>query len=556
MKKIFFYSSTMALHILFCHTAAAQNTDSTLLQAKRAYDSLAKIVYPHYVVDTVYKRLVPVKEKSLLLKQQQDTLYRKHKVLLDSVRGKLYLSYNATDSIYGIRTTKYRSFDSVKRKTKRATYSTDSLYKKGRLFTTRYDSLKKIYVTRLDSFHKYRLAESVKLDSVKQKLFLQQVKSDSLRIKKYLLEKKLLLQKMYTDTITLKKGYRSRELLTEISCFEGDTVYINNNNKKVIIKTVPSQRVRLSSVITYKEALNERDLQLFRKMGVEISRDKHSVTANINSTRPLLTGRQHEECDELLNSETNLKRPLLIEVPGNAILVILSKYADANIENYVQTVTAQMMYGNLTMSDAGNATIKGSNAVIKAANMDAAVLNLSASRFTAGTITNMNVLSNTSALKLNSCSKMELNSTSDEFTIDNAGSISGNKNFGKLNIENLKEMLVLSGTGAVIGITNFSLGSPLIKIDGKFADVKLPLSRQENFAVYYEGSYKDVNNASEVTNKITDAGKINATLSVQKDTLKQPLDINKTVLKAIAGNITDKHTKIDIVCPYCNIVFN
>lgn len=555
MKKIFIYSSTLML-LLFCHTAVAQNTDSLLLQTKRAYDSLAKLVYPHYVVDTINKRLVLQKAKSLQLTERQDTLTRKHKALLDSVRGKLYLSYNATDSLYGIRATKYRSFDSVKRKALRSTYTADSVYKKNRLFANRYDSIKRIHTVRLDSFHKYRLALSVKLDSVKRKVFLKQVKSDSLRIKKYLLERKLLLQKMYTDTITLKNGYRSKKLTTEISCFEGDTVYINNNYKKVIIKTVPSQRVRLSSVIVYKEALNERDQQLFKKMGIEISRDKHSVTATINSTRLPLTGKKIGACDEIANSETNLKRPLLIEVPGNAILVILSKYADANIENYVHTVNAQMMYGNLTMNNAGTVSIKGSNAVIKAGNMDEATLNLTASRFSASNIAGMSVISSTSVLKLNSCSKMKINSTGDAFTIDNAGSITGNQNFGKLNIENLKEGLVLSGTGAAIEIVNFSLGTPLIKIDGKFADVKLPLSRQENFAVYYEGSYNDVNNASYATTKITDAGKIDATFSLQKDTLKQPLDINRTVLKAIAGNITDKHTKIDIVCPYCNVVFN
>lgn len=556
MKKIFINLSAWTLLVLVSQTASAQNTDSLFRQTKRAYDSLAKLVYPHFVVDTVYKKLVPLKTNSLQLKLLQDTLIKKYKIQLDSVQGKLLLSYKAKDSVYGKIATSHRLFDSVNRKIMRPKYAADSVYKKKRVFTTQHDSLKRIYITRLDSFHKYRLAESVKLDSVKRKIFLRQIKSDSMRIKKYLQERKLLLQKMYKDTITLKNGDRSRELLTEISCFEGDTVYINNNYRKVVLKIIPSQKIRLSSIIICKEMVNESDQLLFKKMGIEIYRDKHSVTADINSMQRAGTGKQNDGCDEILNSATNLKRPLTIELPANVIVIINTKYATTNIENYITNLKAEITNGTLIMGNAENAVIKTAYSTVEADDIQKGDITLATSRFTGGNISAVKIASSASNIQLNECAEMNFVSVSDNYSIDKAGSILGTKHFGKLNIEHLKDRLVLSGSGAAVKINSLNAVSPLIKIDSKFTDVELPLSRQENFAVYYEGSYKDVNNASYATNKISAAGKINATSSVQKDTLIQPLDLNKTVLKAIAGNITDKHTKIDIVCPYCNVVFN
>ena len=154
---------------------------------------------------------------------------------------------------------------------------------------------------------------------------------------------------------------------------------------------------------------------------------------------------------------------------------------------------------------------------------------------------------------------MNMASVSDEYKVAKAGSICGNKDFGKFNIENLKDQLVLSGTNADIKINRLNLETPLIKIDSKYADLKVPVYDLKNYSISYEGSYKDVNKISSATLTTNNTTTAAAGLSALKDSLAangKQTAVTKTKFEATAGDITGKHTKVNIVCPYCNVVFN
>ncbi|MGC4104176.1 hypothetical protein [Ferruginibacter sp.] len=169
----------------------------------------------------------------------------------------------------------------------------------------------------------------------------------------------------------------------------------------------------------------------------------------------------------------------------------------------------------------------------------------------------MSVVSKSSNLQLDNCGTMDVTSVSDVYKVDKAGSISGSKDFGKLNIESLKDKLVLSGASADVKINNFSYEAPFIKIDSKYADLKLPLYDQKNYSVYYEGSYKDVNKIS-AAQKQTFTGTVSFDAAIPKDSVATSgkTGTGKMKFEAVAGDVTGKHTRVDITCPYCNVVFN
>ncbi len=541
MKKIFLQSAIIVLVCIYSTALQAQQTDS-LIKSKPAANVIPQNPVVYYIVDTFHAlRGMPLEHKIVAISNAGDSLLRKTKRLVDSSRKAFIIKKYTADSMHR------RLFIA----------KADTLLKLRKEQTLKiYDSLKHIYIVTNDSMiRKHKLALSIKLaDSVKRKIYIEKIKADSVKLKRILQVRKMQLYKTQYDSVRIVTGYGMRKLLMEITCFNGDTVFINNNSKKIIVKTIPAQKVRLTTNISYQQPLNDRDDVLFKKMGITVSRVNTSVTAIADCS-----DKNGIKKDDVLNTAANMQQPLIIEVPGNAVIIINSKYTDAAVESYVKDINVHVSYGNLTMTNAGTASIKAKNALVNAANLDNAILDLSASRFKASNVVSMNITSSNSQLQITSSAKIELNSTSDVFTIDKAGSISGNQKFGRLRVENLNDKMILSGNGANIAVTSFNNTSPFIKIDSRFADVKLPLSQQENFAVYYEGSYKDVNNASTLTSKLTGAGKMNATFSVQRDTIannKQPLTINKTVLKAMSGNLADKHTKIDIVCPDCNVVFN
>ncbi|GAB2813809.1 hypothetical protein [Ferruginibacter profundus] len=593
MKNILPGLFTLLLLSVFCCTAAAQKKD-TLYVTKKFKDSIFRVTHPgFYVADSAYpdgKLYMTIKKNHPdSLNHEKDTLFFVQQKQFDSVKRKLNIARkNPTlyrDSSYKKFNLQLRSFDSVKRKTtfKRQAFdsvfdkknvlfrTTDSLKRMHKLRGLQSDSLRKLYVlnSRLDTLHKFKVFRTVVSDSLKKVLYLQHIKTDSLRIKKYLQLKKTQLQQLQLDTAQTKNGYRSRQLSMEITCNAGDTVYINNNYKKVIIKTMPSQKLRLSTFINYREALNERDDALFKKMGIELSRTGSSVTATVNGTKPPGIRDNNDNsninkadadnalCREL-NAESNVKRSLVIELPGNAIIFLNTKYADANVENYVKYINAEITNGALKMGNADDAVLKGKYSTIKTDDIKKADFNFTNTRFSGGTIISMSIISKASSMELDHCTTMNIASVSDVYRVEKAGSISGNKDFGKFTIDNLKDQLVLTGANADVKINTVNLETPLIKIDSKYADLKVPVYNLANYSISYEGSYKDVSKISYATQSASNTGNVFVVVAGQQDTLagKGKTDgVNKTRFNATAGDITGRYTKVDIVCPFCNVSF-
>jgi len=539
-------------------------------------DSLKRQMVLHSKMDTLYR-------KKMLSARKFDSLQRLQKISLfkyDSL-GRMNPKYDSARRLYAV---KRIQSDSLK-KFRSMNFKVDSLHK-NRLFVRpkfdtarrlnkmqlmQSDSLRKLYALSADSFHRFKKFQNLRMDSLKREIYLQNIKTDSQRIKKYLQLKKVQLQQ-YRDTAALREGYRSRALTTEITCNYGDTLFIVNTYKKIVIKTVPHQRLKLSAKIDYKDEINDKDDVVFKMMGISLSRSNKAVTASVTGLKP--QGNKNNTNNKVdgslnslgklapfyanVNSEGNINRALFMEVPENVVIYLDSKYADCSIENYVKNITVNITNGSLQMASADNAAIKSKYSTINADEIKTANLNFSTTKFTASNIASMTVVSNASNMQIDNCNSMALNSKSDEYKIENAGSISGNKDFGKLNIENLKDQLVLKGANSDVKITSFNYASPFIKIDSKYADVKLPLYNQKNYAVYYEGSYNDVNKLSSATQKINGTGTVTAKASLQQDTavVSKALNVNKTKFEATAGDITGKHTKVDIVCPFCNVVFN
>jgi len=574
---------------VFHFTAAAQNADS-IYKNKKLMDSLyKKMLKDHYVPDTiVYKNAQSYKRKGKgdSLYRSKDSLFFARRKVFDSTHKraiairKNYDGYK--DSAYKKQLYEVYRYDTLKRKTIMNRSSNDSIYAKrvilyrlsdslkrmGNLGRLKYDSMKRLYTVDVsyDSMHRFKVARGIKLDSLRKVIYLQNIKTDSLRIKKYLQFKKMQLQKLQADTVVLKNGYRSRELAMEISCNPGDTVYINNNYKKVIIRVVPHQRLRLSTTINYREPLSLADGEILKKMGIALSRTYQSVIATVNGAKPPgyrdnndRTGLADDLTCQELNAESNVKRSLLIELPDNVIIFLNTKYADANIENYVQYINAEILNGSLKMSSSAEAVIKSKYSTIKVDDIKKVDLNIFNSRFTGGSIIAMAIVSKSSTMQLDKCTTMKVASVSDEYNVEKAGSISGNKDFGKFYIESLKDQLVLSGANADVKINSVSLETPLIKIDSKYADLKVPVYDLKNYSICYEGSYKDVNKMSPTTLSANKTAGVFTGASAKQDSVaatSKTTGINKTKFEAKAGDISGKYTKVDIVCPFCNVVFN
>jgi hypothetical protein len=247
---------------------------------------------------------------------------------------------------------------------------------------------------------------------------------------------------------------------------------------------------------------------------------------------------------------------IVVEVPVNAILIVQTKYANTNIENAVRYVRADITNGSLTMDAANNADIRGRQSDVRTDDINTAIFNLSNSKLIAGRINNLSIVSSLSILQLNQATTMKMHSVSDVYRIDQAGDISGKKDFGRFTIETLVKGMDLSGASADLKINAFGRSIPIIKISSKYADLRLPVYQLKNYSIVYDGSSKDVH-------KISSAQNITANISIEPAIINHiPAKtdssnmISKTKFEAIGGDITGSHAKINIDCPFCNVVFN
>jgi len=636
MKNIFIHLLTPLLFTA-CSFAAVAQTGS-MDKNQRIKDSILKTLPPgHIVPDTIYrtyevmgklktdtiidygygyrdsiykKRKIAVRSKHV----QYDSVYKKIPVKTvsgysshnDSLYKKRYLLSKVPDSLKRIHQLHLLSYDSLQKLY--STFKLDSFHRYKLNYAVTRDSSKRLTASKhyktdssrklfsrsvqADSFHRYKVRQSIKLDSLRALHYKQNIKSDSQRIKLFLHNKKQQLQQFHEDTASVKNGYRSRHLSMEISCFPNDTVYINNNYKTVIIKVIPSQKMRLSTSINYREALNNRDHEIFKLMGIEIGRSRTHVTATINTATPenyhdsndknnIKDASTTAACREL-NSESNVKRSLLIELPGNAIIFLTSKFADANIESYVPYVNVNITNGTLKMGSAGNAVINSKFSTVNADDIKDANLNLVSTKFTGGNFMQMTIASNNSTLKLDRSVVMQLNSVSDQYQVENAGMLSGNKNFGTLAIGSLENKLLLTGSNTDIKIKSISSLSPLIQINNKYASIQVPVYNLPNYNLRYEGSYKDVN---KISSSLQSDGSGNFTSTSTLQSVKEDghtttsttvvsitgndkkkdssqikgqgnlADANNTVFKTAVGDTTGLHTKVNITCSYCKLTF-
>lgn len=546
MKNIIISTLFAAL----CFTAAAQQQEAVGAKQKTVTDSVKVVTGRYYVPDSI-RTAKPAKGKT------------KTVTTLVAVNPKNPTKENPSKLTYTTTVDYIVASDSLHQLKKGAQLRADSQYRNAALFKIQSDTSRRkksimtqrVFELQKDSAHnaqqKHKLALSKKVYEV-------QIKYDSAQLKKYLEHKKNAIFRLALDSAHIKTGFRIKKLYISMPCTEADTIFIKNSYRRIQVFTNGGTSMSASTKLAYKDSIKASDEILMSKLGVSFKRNGKNITAVINGINPKQVA-ENDEYKEILQNEMNAKSTVSITVPVNVVVVINTINAEVNVENYVKNFKTEITNGALILKSADDATIKGSYSTITAGTIKNADVTMHASSMNASTISAMKVTSSSSTLKLKECNSLDVTqSTSDAIVVDKAVNISGNKNFGKLTVIKLEGKLSLSGTGSSIAVNSLSKGTPQVAINSKYADVKLPLSTLPDYAVYYEGSFNDVSKTSTVTQQLNSLSKLNTSLTVQKDTLSldyKNKNIAKTILKANAGNTNGEHTKIDIVCPYCNVVF-
>jgi hypothetical protein len=378
------------------------------------------------------------------------------------------------------------------------------------------------------------------------------------------------------------KDLKTKEVSMEMAAPKGGDVYIESSSRSIEVKTWEQPKVKVSTTIYYEgDATKLTDAEWFEKLNLNVKTLGNSVIVksggvgggNYNyggGTYSWSSGGASngvavfDANGKNVGTAGNLKRIVTIYVPNTNKLDIDTKYADVSIANSANKVSLNITNGNAELADVANLILRSKYSNVTCGDVKMAEVEFINGRFTAKNCTEVDIDTKYSTVELGSVKKASIRSTNDEYEIDEVGSIQGRKNYGNLRITNLTGSFEMDGTNADVKVRNVAPTVNTIKVDNKYADIRLPMREVKNYALNFNGPWSTVYGNFERQAYIEP--KEDTKKTEEKDGLTEQLRSIQRSVERYAGNDdskskfsatvgTGKGTIIDIKCQNCTVDF-
>jgi len=313
------------------------------------------------------------------------------------------------------------------------------------------------------------------------------------------------------------------EVTDEFPCDAAATVFIGNTIRRVTVLTTHENRVRLVTTVAYEGKSGYTNEDWLEKLELKVSGTAGNVKVKCGNMQPMFNqdtrsllsspirpDRNHHTPDlpqrqRPNNSLTpngtvvfdsrgnwqykkgNIRRNIIVYVPVGSKLEIDSRYAEIILDSNVKAVDARIMSGSMTMKNADRLVLNSNYGSVYASNIGHADIELIHGWFHAKDIPTLEINSKVSTVELGVLGKVKISSNDDQYDIESASVISGGKNYGSLRVITLRSSLDLTGVNADIKLHNIEPGVTLVKIDGQYADLRLPVDNLKDYTVNFEG---------------------------------------------------------------------
>jgi|GEM_PF-2327892 len=483
----------------------------------------------------------------------KDTFFVSNGITLDK-KDTLYLNSGDIAYISGGNDFVYRGKDSLLRHKAYASYRSDSLSKNKKFKEfKRQDSLYMVSgrkFKRVDSLHK--LSGVYVVDNKSYQLYKTEydsaykLKRDTLRLRKELNRLKGNLERIKSDSMERVRNMNKKEISMEVNFIKNGTVTIKNLSRKLVIKTFNEKKVRLVTTIYAEPGYEKKDIDWEKELNIGIEQTKGEVTIRPAEPKTISATSTSSGTSMTMSYSyattpglaKNKKSEVIIYIPVTAKLVVENKYNDVAILNNLSSLDAELQNVNLKMEDADKVVIKSRYGSVSAGNIKDANLNLLNCKFKSGDINKLVIDSRYSTVTFQNSGVIDMTSVSDQYTMAQAGTLTVNKNFGKLNIAELRNSIEFTGASADMNIGEINASAKSIKINNKYADVKLPVKQLNNYTVQFDGNYSKVFTPFETETETNNGRRATNT------------NFTKTV-----GNVKKDFTAFAVNCISCSVDF-
>lgn len=302
---------------------------------------------------------------------------------------------------------------------------------------------------------------------------------------------------------------KSKEVSKEITISKTAEIYIENSSRGIVIKTWDQPKVKVTTTIFYdgetkltdEEWLEKVNLSL-KTLGSSVKIKSGSVSSNGSVFTYSAPGVSYNSSGsgvavfngsgQNIGTKSNLKRIVTVTVPAGSKLDIESKYSDITLPSGVGDVNVDITNGNLEADNLGKLVLRSKYSNANVGDVKTAEIEFSNGRFSAKNIDDLDIESKSSTIEMASAKKIVLRSTSDDYEMEEAGEVRGRKAYGNLRITKLNGSLEVDGMNADMKIRKVGPALSLIKIDDKYADIRIPLRETKSYSIDFTGRYSSV----------------------------------------------------------------
>lgn len=300
------------------------------------------------------------------------------------------------------------------------------------------------------------------------------------------------------------KDLKSKEISMELPASKSAEIFIENNSRNLEIKVWDQQKVKVVTTIMYDgDASKITDAEWFEKINLTFRSSANTIRIKTGAS-----GNNFYRIDgnnaswgggnvalsgtDVFVGQGKPKKTVTIYIPKENNLDLESKYAEVVIDGNLNKLNADITNGGLELGDVNKLFLRSKYSNVTAGNLKTAEIELINGRFIAKDADDLDLDTKYATIEAGSVKKLMVRSTNDEYEIEEVGSIIGRKNYGNLRITKLNTSMDFDGTNADIKVRNIGAGLESIKINDKYADIRLPMRNVKNYNVAYQGAYSTI----------------------------------------------------------------
>lgn len=307
-----------------------------------------------------------------------------------------------------------------------------------------------------------------------------------------------------------EEDLKSKEISKEIAVPKDGEIYIENASRSIVIKTWDQPKVKVSTTIYYDGESKLSDEEWLEKANLSLKTVGNSVkiksgTIGNGSYRVFSSGEfayygsgpgnsvtVFNGNGQNIGAKAGAKRVVTVTIPTGSKMELESKYADVSLPANIGEANIELTNGNLEAENLNKLILRSKYSNVSVANVKLAEIEFTNGRFSARDIADLDIDSKYSTIEMASVNKLVMRSTNDEYELEEADVVRGRKSYGNLRITKLNQSIDVEGSNADIKIRKTAPTLSLIRIDDKYADIRIPLKDTKNYSVDFTGSFSSV----------------------------------------------------------------